>query len=64
MHLGSERRRLLVICSLEKSNTGTLENLGIAVEEDEDGVLGGETPNAQSTEASAITTVLASVATK
>merc|ERR1719222_1857702 len=33
--------------------------LGIAVEEDEDGVLGGETPNAQSTKASAITTVLA-----
>ena len=64
MHLGSERRRLLYVSTLEKSNTGILENLGIAVEEDEDGVLGGETPNAQSTKAFAITTVLASVATK
>ena len=41
----------------------SLQNLGIAVEEDEDGVLGGETSNSQSTQAPSIT-VISSVGKK
>ena len=35
----------------------SLQNLGIAVEEDEDGVLGGETSNSQSTQIPSITVI-------